>query len=118
MELNDYQLQREEFAIYHKSGEHTQKSQIERLTYSILALCGESGELANKLKKSLRSNTPPNPEVLVDELGDVLWYVAAVAKDLGFELETVARFNLKKLTERAKNDEIANRVNFTHANDL
>jgi len=55
---------------------------------------------------------------LADELGDVLWYVAAVARDLGLELETVAQMNLKKLQERAKNDEIANRQSFVDANDL
>jgi NTP pyrophosphatase (non-canonical NTP hydrolase) len=118
MQLNEYQMQRGVFAIYQKNGEHNEKSEVERLTYSVLALCGESGELANKLKKSLRSNTPPDPEVLADELGDVLWYVAAVAQDLGLELETVAKMNLHKLQERAKKDEIVNRVSFVNANDL
>ena len=70
------------------------------LTYAILALCGEAGELANKLKKNLRAGTEPDPGVLGDELGDCQWYVSAVAKELGFPLETIAEMNLDKLAER------------------
>ena len=70
------------------------------LIYSILALCGEAGELANKLKKNLRAGTEPDPNVLSDELGDVQWYVASTAHELGKTLEAVARENIEKLAKR------------------
>lgn len=104
MELNDYQDKRSEFSIYSKESNGIEKPPIERLTYAVLALCGESGELANKLKKNLRGNTQPDPDVLADELGDVLWYVAAVAYELGMPLEAVAEMNLQKLSSRRAAD--------------
>jgi len=70
------------------------------LVYTVLAMCGEAGELANKLKKNLRSGTPVNREELMDENGDVGWYQAATAKVLGYSLEESAQFNLDKLAKR------------------
>jgi len=94
MNLNEYQKQAAGTAVY-----QDQKT-VDGLTYAVLALCGESGELANKLKKHLRAGTPVDPEVLADELGDVLWYVSAVAKELGRTLDSVADQNLRKLAAR------------------
>jgi NTP pyrophosphatase (non-canonical NTP hydrolase) len=72
------------------------------IAYTSLALCGEAGELANKVKKSMRAGTAYEPAVLMDELGDVLWYVQELATRLGYKLEEVAQFNLDKLQERRK----------------
>jgi|SRR6266403_1201943 len=94
MELNEYQQQAAGTAVC-----QDQKN-VDGLTYAVLALCGESGELANKLKKHLRAGTAVDVEVLADELGDVLWYVSAVAKELGYTLELVANENLQKLAAR------------------
>lgn len=79
------------------------------LLYPVLKLAGESGEVAEKLGKAMRDDgwTPGEPldeavrEALVAELGDVLWYVASVAADLGTSLETVAARNVAKLADRA-----------------
>jgi NTP pyrophosphatase (non-canonical NTP hydrolase) len=95
MNLNEYQEQSRGTAVYN-DGLKT----IDGLTYSVLALCGESGELANKLKKSHRSGVAPDSVVLADELGDVLWYCASVAQELGMTLEQVAQMNLDKLAKR------------------
>jgi NTP pyrophosphatase (non-canonical NTP hydrolase) len=103
MTLNEYQKNHSQFSVYKKD------KGIQDLTYTILALCGESGELANKLKKSLRSQTLPNVDVLADELGDVLWYVAAVAEELGYSLENIALMNLDKLSKRKANDQLSSR---------
>jgi NTP pyrophosphatase (non-canonical NTP hydrolase) len=68
--------------------------------YSALGLAGEAGELCNKLKKHLRGDGPLDRAALVDELGDVLWYVAAFATDLGVPLAGVASQNIVKLAAR------------------
>lgn len=94
MELNQYQNLAMGTAVY-----KGQKS-INGLVYSSLALCGEAGELANKLKKHLRAGTDPDNAVLMDELGDVLWYVSSTARELGYTLEQVAQFNIEKLAAR------------------
>lgn len=102
-DLNDFQEDALRTAVYPGSGTN------EGLTYTILGLCGEAGELANKLKKHLRNGTPVNQEVLRDELSDVLWYCAACAKELGTDLNALADFNIKKLTERHKAGTIKDR---------
>lgn len=96
MDLNTYQQETRKTAVYPP---HEQKGY-----YPILALCGEVGELANAFKKVLRGDYKQDDPVyntkMLDELGDVLWYVARVAEDLGFDLNDVAKFNLKKLRLR------------------
>lgn len=67
--------------------------------YPVLGLVGEAGEVANKLKKFYRDDNP-DIEGLVSELGDVLWYVAELSRVIGYDLQTVASYNLNKLAER------------------
>ena len=75
------------------------------LAYAVLGLTGEAGELANQAKKVLRDDAglidPERRQRMRSELGDVLWYLAAVARELDIDLETVARTNLQKLERRA-----------------
>ena len=70
----------------------------------ILGLVGEAGEVAEKYKKIIRDKksviSSSDKEDLKKELGDVLWYVALLAKYLGEDLETIASLNLKKLSSR------------------
>lgn len=101
MDLTEYQKLSRETAVYTDG-----LSTIDGLTYSVLALCGEAGELANKLKKAHRAGIEPDRNVLADELGDCLWYCASVAHELGFDLESIAEMNLQKLKERKE----ANRI--------
>ena len=72
--------------------------------YPALGLGGEVGEVLNKVKKIMRDHdgkiTDEYREILKKELGDVLWYVAALASELGLKLEEVARLNLEKLASR------------------
>ena len=79
--------------------------------YPTLGLCGEAGEVADKVKKVMRDqNGVFTPEVIAAlqlELGDVLWYVAQLATELGLELDQVAQANLDKLASRAARNVIA-----------
>jgi NTP pyrophosphatase (non-canonical NTP hydrolase) len=79
--------------------------------YPTLGLCGEAGEVADKVKKVLRDQggtfSPEVREALKLELGDVLWYVAQLSSELGFELSDIAESNLNKLASRAARNVIA-----------
>ena len=74
------------------------------ITYPTLGMCGEAGEVADKVKKVLRDRDGDfSDEVkanLIAEVGDVLWYVNALARDLGYTLEQVMEMNLNKLESR------------------
>lgn len=67
-----------------------------------MGLVGEAGELANKLKKHLRDGIPLSfvKQGMAAELGDVLWYVANLATELGYDLNDIANFNVEKLKSR------------------
>ena len=93
MKLNDYQISAESTAIYPKENS---------IIYPALGLTGEAGEVADKVKKILRdceTNLFYRDDI-AKELGDVLWYVAVLARDLGYSLEEVAQMNLDKLEDR------------------
>lgn len=75
--------------------------------YHALAMCGEAGEIANVFKKHWRKEKGPgvpiHPQVrehLIGELGDIIWYLQALATKAGVTLEMVARANLRKLEAR------------------
>ncbi|SVD34646.1 uncharacterized protein METZ01_LOCUS387500, partial [marine metagenome] len=68
-------------------------------------MCGEAGEVAEKIKKTVRGDTPLDVDMrmkIAMELGDVLWYVAVLAEDIGFDLEKIAEWNVDKLQRRMK----------------
>jgi NTP pyrophosphatase (non-canonical NTP hydrolase) len=72
-----------------------------RLIIAALGLAGEAGEFANLVKKlTAHGHTDITPEVLADELGDVLWYLAEAATACGLELDDVAQENVRKLQKR------------------
>jgi NTP pyrophosphatase (non-canonical NTP hydrolase) len=77
------------------------------IIYPVLKMNGEAGECAEKVGKWMRDGECKIENLdmvaLAKELGDVLWYVAAAAADLGLSLETIASMNIDKLASRAKN---------------
>lgn len=81
------------------------------IRYPALGLCGEAGEVANQVKKIDRDDggflTHARMVVIAQELGDVLWYVAAICSDIGVSMERVANDNLLKLEDRAKRGTIS-----------
>jgi NTP pyrophosphatase (non-canonical NTP hydrolase) len=95
MDLNDYQRAARRTAIY---------AERHRVLYPALGLASEAGEVAGKIKKVLRDQdgdfAKAPVEAIKDELGDVLWYVAVLAGDLGLALDDIAAANLSKLSSR------------------
>ena len=73
----------------------------------LLGLCGEAGEVAEKVKKNIRDGASPTfKEDMKKELGDVLWYISALARDLDIDLDTIAQMNLQKLKDRQERNQI------------
>ena len=65
-----------------------------------LGLAGETGETVDMIKKWIGHGHDENAPRLLDELGDILWYVAALAAEYDIPLELIAEYNLDKLRER------------------
>ncbi len=96
MTFEDYQAKARTTAIYPNIGSNH--------LYPTLGLVSEAGEVAGKIKKIMRDDggvlSDEKRENLVGELGDVLWYAAQLATELGISLEDVAAKNLEKLLSR------------------
>lgn len=103
MDFHTYQQRSRATACYPEAGANP--------IYPTLGLCGEAGEVADKVKKVLRDQGGEfSAEVIAAlqlELGDVLWYVAQLATELGLELDQVAQANLDKLASRTARNVIS-----------
>lgn len=66
----------------------------------ILGLCGETGEVSDVIKKHLFQGHKLDVDKIVDELGDVCWYIAILSKGLNVDLEIVMKKNIEKLMRR------------------
>ena len=84
-----------------------------QLMYPALGLTGEAGEVANKIKKLVRDGVPADwrnstefKEQIAAELGDVLWYLSALATDLDMSLGRIAKNNMDKLSSRKERGKI------------
>lgn len=105
MQLNNYQQDALETAVY--PGRH----HTDGLVYAALGIASEAGEVAGKVKKILRDSngvieTHDQALAILDEVGDVLWYAAAVTDELRFTLEYAAQRNLEKLRSRQERNVI------------
>lgn len=98
--FEDYQLAAAETAIYPGAGYGEDKA----VTYCVLGLTNEAGEVAGKLKKVMRDSggylSDEKRADLLSECGDVLWYLSQAVNELGSGLEDVAQANLDKLFDR------------------
>lgn len=72
----------------------------ENLCFCAMGISGEAGEVTDYLKKVVFHDHNLNKEKVLEELGDVLWYVACTAEILGFNLEQIAEMNIEKLKKR------------------
>ena len=95
VDFNSYQRSAVTTAIY--PDQH-------KITYPALGMAGEAGEVANKVKKLIRDGPDKRPDTwredIASEIGDVLWYCAALADDLTLTLGMIAAQNLAKLQKR------------------
>lgn len=96
MTFEEYQKQSRKTAKYPNSGNN--------FVYPALGLAGETGEVAEKIKKVIRDKNgvmdEPTKTEVAKELGDVLWYLTQIASELGLSLEDIASENIKKLFSR------------------
>lgn len=80
------------------------------LSYPTLGLVGEAGEVAEKVKKLFRDQAGKInvqfKENITLELGDILWYIAKLARALNIPLEAIAQGNLKKIMSRKRRGKI------------
>jgi NTP pyrophosphatase (non-canonical NTP hydrolase) len=95
MELSEYQR------LSRRTAEYPREAW---LAYPALGLAGEAGEVAEHAKKAIRDDegavSDQRREAMAKELGDVLWYVAQIATELGLDLDQIAEGNLEKLLSR------------------
>ena len=102
-ELNEYQRRALETWL------HTNDTGY-NIIYPTLGLCGESGEVAEKIKKLLRDHggflDSEMKRSIALELGDVFWYLSTLAYELGFSLQEIAEMNYEKLQSRKKRNKI------------
>lgn len=98
MDFSTYQRRSRSTAVYPRRGKNP--------IYPTLGLAGETGEVAEKIKKMIRDDggrlTASRRQELAYELGDVLWYLANLAAELGLKLSDIAALNLTKLADRKK----------------
>jgi NTP pyrophosphatase (non-canonical NTP hydrolase) len=97
MELSEYQRRSRRTAEYPRQA---------WLAYPALGLSGEAGEIAEHAKKAIRDDggqvSDARRAAMAAELGDVLWYVAQLASELGLDLDEIAQANLDKLLSRQR----------------
>jgi len=72
----------------------------EKLLNAALGLSGESGEFADHIKKHLFQGHELDTKHLVNELGDIMWYVTLAAKSLGYTIDEIMESNIAKLLKR------------------
>lgn len=96
MEFKEYQEKAWSTAVYPNKGSN--------IYYPTLGLAGEAGEVCEKMKKIMRDDngvvSAEKKELIKKEIGDVLWYCAALSTELGIDLNDVAQTNIDKLFSR------------------
>jgi len=100
------------FAEYQKDSRRTAlyPNKDANYVYPTLGLAGETGEVAEKIKKIIRDKagvvSDEDRQEIEKELGDVLWYISQIATELKIDLENIAAKNLEKLLSRLERNKI------------
>lgn len=93
MKINDYQRM-----AMRTAGDYA--SDFDMMRNAVYGLNGESGEVIDLLKKHEFQGHDLDRDKLIDEAGDVAWYLALLASALGVSLEEIMQRNIEKLIER------------------
>ncbi len=106
MDFDQYQNKTKKYDLSKATNNLKEVGFIEK----VLGLVGEAGETADKIKKILRDKdgvvSDVDKELIVKELGDTLWYIAAIARYLDVPLSEVANKNIDKLENRYQRNKI------------
>lgn len=105
--LKTYMQLVENVAFYPQVNAHNMAA----ATYLVLGLCGEAGEVSEKFKKIIRDEqldptvklsalSVEQQEEILNEMGDVVWYVARIAVEIGKDINEVLQVNYDKLMSR------------------
>ena len=100
MNIDEYQEKAKKYDFFDVTDDFNQISFLEK----VLGLAGEAGETADKIKKIIRDKGGKteieDKKEIAKELGDVLWYVANIARYMNISMSEVAQMNLDKLESR------------------
>lgn len=101
MNFNEYQEKAKSFAVYPDNNSKNERE----IAYTMLGLMGETGEVAEKIKKMIRGDTAYQDmekmqDMLTLEIGDILWYLTNLCTVFDIDLDDVAIANITKLTSR------------------
>lgn len=103
LSLNEYQKKAASTNLYRPG--------FEKTVCCSLGISSEAGEVAGKVDKCIRKNhnvdfTPEQKNDIALEIGDVLWFCAGLAEELGYTFKDIAQMNLDKLASRQQRDKI------------
>ncbi len=106
MNLDKYQKKAAEFDLFETTVDLKSPGFLEK----VLGIAGEAGEVTDKVKKIIRDKggyaSEEDRMEIAKELGDVLWYVANVARYMGVSLSDIAEGNIEKLASRKKRNKL------------
>ena len=98
MNMNDYEKFAERTMVSELGVDASDQDII--LAWMVLGLNGEAGEVADLVKKAVFHEHGLNKDKLCEEIGDVLWYAAAICKTIGISLADAMEYNINKLNKR------------------
>ena len=111
MDINEYQ------ALAMRTS-NNELSPADHLLNGALGLVGESGEIADLVKKTRMQGHPLDKAHIAKELGDVCWYIAETATAIGCDMEAIMEMNIEKLRKRYPDGFDTNRSQHRKADDI
>jgi len=97
MDFDEYQEEASTTAIFpDKLPDFVTVGQV----YTVLGQSGETGEIAEKMKKAIREDEEEYVEEMRGEVGDVLWYLSQVCEEFAWDMSEIAEDNIDKLKDR------------------
>ena len=101
MKANEYQLQAARTLI---DGPDFEINNMDMMTiWCALGLAGETGEAVDMIKKGILHQHGINEGKLMEEIGDICWYIAGICSVRGYDLGQIMKENIDKLKTRYPN---------------